>query len=89
MHAIQYGYTHDTFLNSGTTNIERNPNIQLRNSNDFYLPNTHVESFKNIPLYSFGHDEWNILADEIKYQFNRTTLKIALKNHLLESLQNY
>ena len=72
MHAVQYGYAHETFLNSWTTNIARNPNIQLRNADDFYLPNPRVDSFKNIPLYSFGN-KWNSLADEIKFQYNRTT----------------
>ena len=86
MHAVQYGYAHETFLNSWTTNIARNPNLQLRNADDFYLPNPRVDSFKNIPLYSFGN-EWNNLDDGIKFQFNRITFKIALKNYLLESLQ--
>jgi len=77
MHAVHYGYAHETFLNSWTTNFARNPNVQLRNADDFYLPNPCVDSFKNIPLYSFGN-EWNNLADEFKFQYNRITFKIAL-----------
>ena len=73
-------------LTLGQPNIARNPNLQLRNANDFYLPNPRVDSFNNIPLYSFGN-EWNNFDDGIKFQYNRTTFKIALKKYLLESLQ--
>jgi hypothetical protein len=51
IHAIQYGYAHETFLNSWATNIARNSNLQLRNA-----PNPRVDSFKNIPLCSFGNE---------------------------------
>jgi len=87
MHSVQYEYAQSSFLESWQTNAARNPNLNLRNADDFYLPNPRVESFKNIPLYSFALT-WNNLADEIKFQYNRVTFKIALKNHLFESLMD-
>ena len=70
-------------LKYGKKNFERNPDIALRNANDYYLPNPRVDSFKLLPIYSFPY-EWNKLPDELKFQFNRCTFKIALKNFLLE-----
>ena len=85
MHGIEYGYGLPTFINTWEKNFMRNPELNLRNADDFYLPQPRVDSFKLIPLYSFPL-EWNRLNDELKYQFNRTTFKIALKNSLFESL---
>jgi len=83
MHSIEYGYGPPTFLNLWQKNYERNPNSQnLRNANDYYLPAIRVDSFKKIPLYSLPF-EWNNLPPEIKFQFNRTTFKRALRGHLL------
>ena len=87
MHSIQYEYAQSSFLESWQTNATRNPHLNLRNADDFYLPNPRDESFKNIPLYSFALT-WNNLADEIKFQYNRVTFKIALKKHLFESLMD-
>jgi hypothetical protein len=81
MHAVEYGYALPVFLNTWQKNNIRNPYLNLRNADDFYLPNPRVDSFKLIPLYSFPL-EWNRLLDELKYQYNRTTFKIALKNFL-------
>jgi hypothetical protein len=86
MHSIQYGYGPPTFMQIWQTNYERNPDLNLRNADDLYLPIARVDSFKNIPLYSFPL-EWNNLADEIKYQFNRFTFKTTLKNHLLNKIE--
>jgi hypothetical protein len=85
MHSIEYGYGLPTFINTWEKNHVRNPDINLRNADHFALPHPRVDSFKLIPLYSFPF-EWNRLQDELKYQYNRTTFKIALKNFLLESL---
>ena len=85
MHSIEYGYGLPTFINTWEKNFNRNPELNLRNADDFFLPQPRIESFKFIPLYSFPL-EWNRLAAELKYQFNRTTFKIALKNSLLDSL---
>ena len=85
MHSIEYGYCLPSFLDTWQKNHQRNPNLNLRNANDFYLPITRIESLKLLPIYSFPY-EWNKLANEVKFQHNRFTFKIALKNHLLEEL---
>ena len=82
MHSIEYHYCPSSFTNTWQKNHTRN--IQLRNGNDFYLPSPKIEFFKKIPLYSLPL-EWNNLPDELKFQFNRHTFKIALKNHLFEN----
>ena len=85
MHSIEYGYGLPTFINTWEKNHVRNPDVNLRNADHFAIPHPRVDSFKLIPLYSFPF-EWNRLQDELKYQYNRTTFKIALKNALFESL---
>jgi hypothetical protein len=85
MHSIEYGYGLQSFIDLWQRNSDRNPGLNLRNANDFFIPVPRVDSFKKIPLYSFP-SEWNNLADELKFQFNRYTFKVALKQHLLESL---
>jgi len=85
MHSVEYGYCLPTFSTTWPKNNQRQ-NHNLRNANDFYVPVPRVESFKNIPLYSFPV-EWNSLPEEIKYQNNRTTFKIALKDFLLNAIE--
>jgi hypothetical protein len=82
MHSIEYGYGPTSFLNTWQKNHARNPNIILRNANDFHLPTAKTEAFKRIPIYSLPN-EWNNLNIELKLQFNKFTFKKALKDHLL------
>ena len=42
MHSIQYEYREQSFLESWQTNAVRNPDLNLRNADDFYLPNPRV-----------------------------------------------
>ncbi len=58
----------------------------LRNDNDYMLPNPRIEFFKKIPLYSLP-SAWNDAGD-IRYQQNRLTIKIALKEKLLDDVNN-
>jgi len=83
MHSVEYNYCPNSFINIWQKNSFQNPNLNLRNGNNFFLTAPRTESFKRIPLYSLPL-EWNNL-NEIKYQFNRTTFRIALKGYLLES----
>jgi hypothetical protein len=85
MHAIEYKYAPASFNNVWIKNSEREPAINLRNANDFYLPMPRTESFKKSIAYSLPHT-WNELQPEIKYQENAITFKWALKAHLLESI---
>ena len=87
MHSVEYGYCPPTFLEIWPKNFQRNPELNLRNANDFFIPNPRTDSFKLIPLYSFPK-EWNNLQDELKFQHNRFTFRVALKNFLFENLEN-
>jgi len=50
MHSVEYGYCLPTFANTWVKNNVRYHYQNLRNANDYYIPNPRVESFKNIPL---------------------------------------
>jgi hypothetical protein len=47
---------------------------------------TRIEFFKKIPLYALP-SAWNDAGD-IRFQHNRITFKIALKDKLLEDINN-
>jgi hypothetical protein len=85
MHAIEYKYAPASFDNVWTKNSEREPAVNLRNANDYYLPLPRTEAFKKSIAYSMPFT-WNELQPEIKYQENAITFKLALKAHLLESI---
>lgn len=85
MHSIEYNYCPSSFINIWQKNFERNPNIELRNANDYYIPLAKIESFKKIPLFSLP-TQWNALPDEIKLQHNKFTFKHCLKDFLFESI---
>ncbi len=85
MHAVEYKYAPLSFENTWIKNSDREPAIQLRNANDYYLPLPRTEAFKKSTYYSIPL-AWNELAPEIKFQQNAITFKWALKAHLLESL---
>jgi hypothetical protein len=84
MHAIEYNYCLDSFLNTWPKNATRSLNQQLRNNNDFIIPTVHREIFKRFPLYSFP-STWNSLGP-VKFQQNRITFRISLTEELFNSL---
>jgi hypothetical protein len=69
----------------GLKNLDRDPNLHLRNANDYYLIQPRTETFKKSTMYALPFS-WNELAPEIKLQHNRVTFKWALRAHLLETL---
>ena len=77
-------YVPKSFLDTWHKNVQRNLNYQLRNNDLFYTPLVRFEHLKNIPYFSFPV-EWNTLND-IRFQSNKKTFQIALKNSLLEEL---
>jgi hypothetical protein len=83
MHSIHYNYNQN-FTNVWTQNNQRNHDINLRNDDDYYLPQVNKEFFRRSTLYSIPNT-WNALGD-IKFQQNRTTFKINLLYDLFESL---
>jgi hypothetical protein len=50
------------------------------------LPHPRIEEFKKIPLYSLPL-AWNSAGD-IRFQNNRMTFKISLKDKLLDEINN-
>ena len=84
IHSVEYKYAPKSFLDTWHKNVQRNLNYQLRNNDLFYTPLVRFEHLKNIPYFSFPV-EWNTLND-IRFQSNKKTFQIALKNSLLEEL---
>jgi hypothetical protein len=84
MHSITYNYAPQTFANTWIKNNDRNTGHNLRNDEDYLLPHPRVEFFKKIPIYSLA-SAWND-AGVLRFYQNRTTFKIALKDHLLNEI---
>jgi hypothetical protein len=76
MHSIAYDYAPSSFAGVWVTNANRDPNFNLRNTNDFYLIQPRTETFKKSTLYALPLT-CNELAPEIKFQHNRITFKWA------------
>jgi hypothetical protein len=87
MHSIEYKYAPSSFNLVWLKNSEREPFINLRNADDYYLPVPRTEAFKKSTAYSLPSN-WNELQPEIKYQENPIMFKWALKAHLLESISD-
>jgi hypothetical protein len=85
MHAIEYNYAPTSFTATWTKNRDREPNIILRNADDYAMPQPRTETFKKTTLYALPAI-WNDLSPFIKLQENKLTFRWALKAHLLESL---
>ena len=86
MHSIKYNYAPDSFKDTWTLNEERERAYDLRNNSDFLLPAPRIEFFKKQPMYSLPF-EWNQL-DDVRFQNNKITFQINLKNNLLNSLND-
>ena len=52
MHSIEYNYAPSSYSNIWLKNHEREPNILLRNADDYNLPKPRTEFFKKSTLYS-------------------------------------
>ncbi len=85
MHAIEHNLAPSSFANTWIKNANREPFLNLRNANDFCLPQPRTESFKKSTCYALPA-AWNSLTPYIKYQPNKLTFKWALKAHLLDDL---
>jgi len=85
MHSIEHNLAPASFANTWVKNATREPNLNLRNANDFHLPQPRTEAYKKSPYYALPF-AWNALSPYIKYQPNKITFKWALKAHLLEEL---
>jgi hypothetical protein len=86
VHGITYKYAPQTFANTWVRNNERNTGHTLRNDDDYLLPHPRVEFLKKIPMYSLAA-AWNA-AGLLRFYQNKTTFKIALKDHLLNEIDD-
>ena len=86
MHSIFYEYAPLSFSQIWMKNNDRQHEHNLRNDNDYFLPNPRLEQFKKFPIYSLPF-EWNHAGVVTLYE-NNTTFKIALKGQLFEEVLN-
>ncbi len=77
MHTVYYGYAPPSFSNIWQTQAQRNPDLNLRNATDIYVPFPRIDLFKRMPTYSLPHT-WNS-HDIVRYYANRTTFRYALQ----------
>jgi hypothetical protein len=84
MHSVYNNYCNKTFVNIWIKNEHRRTEHNLRNVNDFLLPQLRIELFHKFPAYSFALT-WNSLGD-LKFQPNPITFKISLEEELLNQL---
>jgi len=80
MHSVYYDYAPTSFQQTWIKNNERDNAPNLRNENDFRLPNPRIEFFKKIPLYALPY-EWN-QAGVLTLYPNKITFKHALRDQL-------
>jgi hypothetical protein len=85
MLSIAFGYAPTSFTDVWTKNETRQLDYNLRNQDLFIVPPFRMEMFRKIPIYALPQS-LNELPDSLRYQHNRTTFKIALTDHLFESL---
>ena len=85
MHSIEFNYASSSLIDLFPKNHSRDTNYLLRNTNDFIVPFARIEAFKKIPLYSLPK-LWNEEIGDLRFQHNKITFQIALKDHLIESL---
>ena len=84
MHSIKFNYAPESFANVWLLNVNRDHEYQLRNNNDFILPAPRIEFFRKQPFYTLPFES-NKLEDS-RFQHNRITFQIEVKNNLLEQL---
>jgi hypothetical protein len=73
MHTVYYGYAPPSFS-------QRNPELNLRNATDIYVPFPRIDLFKRMPIYALPHI-WNS-HDIVRYYANRTTFRYPLQELL-------
>ena len=83
MHSIHYNYAPEAFSETWQRNTQRELNVELRNSDDYFLPRCNYELIKRTPYYSLPH-AWNN-APLAKYHRNMKTFQIELKNTIFSA----
>ncbi len=85
MHAVTFNYCHESFASTWIRNEQRERGYLLRNAEEYQLPKINLEFMRRMPLYTLSY-ELNKLGD-IRFQRNRETFCISLKNILLGDCQ--
>ena len=75
MHNFNHGKLPISFAETWITNRTRNPNLELRNADDLYVPGHNYATTKRFPIYNFPKI-WNE-AENVKFS---PSLKGFLKN---------
>ena len=85
VHSIEYQYAPASVNGTWNKNLNRENNFNLRNADDYILPSgsSKDRTSKTHPSILFRL-AWNEL-DDLKFQFNRKTFQLALKESLLNS----
>jgi hypothetical protein len=86
MHAVYNNYCNESFAGIWIKNEHRRIEHNLRNANDFLLPQLRIELFRKFPIYSFAY-VWNSLGD-LKLQPNPITFRISLEEEILNQLDD-
>jgi hypothetical protein len=84
IHSVIYKYGPKILENQWITNEERNPNIELRNAQDLYIPIITSEQVRRLPLFDFATN-WNKLS-AVKYHRNAALFKNELKNEIFRNM---
>jgi hypothetical protein len=85
MHSVDYNYAPQSFNGIWVKNNTRDMDHDLRNRDEYSVPFIRIEQFRKNPIVSLPK-AWNELCDELRFQHNRTTFKIALEDYLFEQL---
>ena len=86
MHSVNYNYAPSSFVDIWRKNNDRELGLQLRNDDNYILPQPRCELFKKFPIYALL-DEWNNSGD-LKFYNNLITYKHALREQLFQELQD-
>ena len=82
MHSIEYGYGLPTFMNCWIKNGIRNQNLNLRNADDYYIPNPRVDSF----IFLACHSLWAYLSQLVRNEaFTIRAVNVPFVSNWLES----
>ncbi len=84
MHSITYNYAPQTFANTWIKINDRNTGHNYEMTRTIYCLTRELNLKKKIPIYSLA-SAWND-AGVLRFYQNKTTFKIALKDHLLNEI---
>ena len=84
MHNFKFNKTPFSFNQTWITNHMRNPNLNLRNNDDFYIQPHRLESLKRLPLFQFPK-LWNECGP-IKHENNPSAFLRSLKSKLFSEI---